>query len=453
MKDWLHPSTESGAPDEPGGYQDLQPISAFLPLRAVIILLLPVLLWVFHISIRYPAVLWATFILALLSLPGSYLLERRGQLQDRGFRWVLPVIDFLMIVLLHQGSSGAASAFFPLFYVPIAYAGLLSGYWGGLLAALGASVAYSFLYLLNPQPERGWIVLSIVLLFPVAGLVSGYMGQRFDRLNAMGRRLLSEAKRVHQQVEDRRVLYERWYRAVDRLKADFVYSVSHELRTPLTPVKGYLQLLTDPALDIPLEKRMEYLQVMMNNVNLLAQLVDDVIYLQRVTRIPIDLEGVDLAQTARQALDEVIPEAEESGVQLQFDEKEKLPAVLGSSGSLKLVIVNLLESIIADSPPGSRVDLSLAPLGEEVVVRISGEGQGTPVENQERMFDLFFHADSSPTYVLGREGLKLSISRYIVEMHGGRIAVENPSRGGIVFVIHFPSEMRIASDAGEGILP
>jgi signal transduction histidine kinase len=385
--------------------------------------------------------LWITLALAAITVPASYLLEQRGLLRDRRFRWVLPGTDMALVTLLLVGTCGAASPFFPLFYLPIAYAGLLGGYGGALITGLVASTIYGFLYLLGPVRPELWIVIVAALLFPLTGGISGYLGRYLSQLNQRGQALLEQAQRMHREVEDRRVLYERWYRAVDRLKADFVYSASHELRTPLTPIKGYLQMLLSPGLALPEEKVREVMQVMSTNVDMLTQLVDDILYLQRVTRIPIDLEEVNLSPVAKQAVEEVTGEMEEAQVQVHLEEDPNLPRVLGSRDSLKLVLSNILETAIRDSPQGGEVELALCATTKGVEIRISGSGRGVPTEQQERIFDLFFHADSSPTYVLGREGLSLAISRYIAEMHGGEITVESQTRGGMVFTVHLPGRM------------
>lgn len=418
-----------------------RPALVLLPLRALFILLVPFLFFLFHLPAGRPALLWATLGLALASLPLSYILKQRGLLEHRLVRWALPALDLLLATLLVLGSCSSRSPFFPAFYLPIAYAGLLEGYAGGLGLGLAASLLYGLSYL-DPPPAEPALALSVALLFPLAGGVSGYLGRSFALLGRRSQEVLDQARRLYQEAEERRALYERWYRAVDRLKADFVYSASHELRTPLTPVKGYLQLLRHPDFPISEEKRQEYMQIMVNNVDLLAQLVDDILYLQRVTRIPIDLEEVSLSEVARQAVEEVAGEAEESEIRIHLDDWAGLPPILGSSDSLKLVLSNLLEAAVRDSPAGSAVLLSLRPADAGVEVRVAGAGKGIPAEQQERFFDLFFHADSSPTYVLGREGLSLAVARYIVEMHGGHIAVENQPRGGMAFVVHLPGRPR-----------
>lgn len=442
MSDQEHATIEQllGQPEELEelvAYTPLLLAPAFLPLRGGVTLLLLLLLVTLPLPVQHPALLWITLALAAISVPASYLLEQRGFLRDRRFRWVLPCTDMALVTLLLLGTSGATSPFFPLFYLPIVYAGLLGGYGGALTTGLAAAAIYGFLYLVSPRPDT-WVAIVATLLFPLAGGVSGYLGGYFAQLNRRGRALLEQAQRMHREVEDRRVLYERWYRAVDRLKADFVYSASHELRTPLTPVKGYLQMLLSPGLSLPEDKVREVMTVMSKNVDMLAQLVDDILYLQRVTRIPIDLEEVSLSTVAKQAIEEVIGEMEEAQVQIQLEESPNLPPVLGSSDSLKLVLSNLLETAIRDSPEGGAVGLALRTTAEEVEIVISGSGRGIPTEQQEHIFDLFFHADSSPTYVLGREGLSLAISRYIAEMHGGRITVENEPRGGMAFTVHLP---------------
>lgn len=438
-----HPTIEQllGQPEEPERPVSFTPIQlapAFLPLRGAVTLLLLLLFLTLPLPAQIPALLWVTLVLAGISVPASYLLEQRGLLRDHRFRWTLPSADMALVTLLLLGTCGAASPFFPLFYLPIAYAGLLGGYVGALATGLAASAAYGLLYLVGPARPEPWTAIIVVLLFPLAGGISGYLGRYLAQLNRSGRALLEQAQRMHREVEDRRALYERWYRAVDRLKADFVYSASHELRTPLTPVKGYLQMLLSPGISLPADKAREVMGVMSKNVDMLAQLVDDIIYLQRITRIPIDLEEVTLSTVVRQAVEEVTGEMEEAKVQIQVEESPNLPPVLGSGDSLKLVLANILETVIHDSPEGGEVGLGLSATVEGIEIRISGSGRGIPTEQQEHIFDLFFHADSSPTYVLGREGLSLAISRYIAEMHGGRITVENLPRGGMVFTVYLP---------------
>ncbi len=422
-------------------YRPLRLAPTFLPLRAVLILLLLLLFLVARLPAQRPALLWTTLALAVLSMPAAYYLERRGLLDDRRYRWIIPLVDTFLVTLLHGGSCGAASPLFPLFYLPIIYAGLMHGYIGGLAVAAGASGSYALLYALSPVRPEPWIVMVVVLLFPAAGSISGYLGLYLARLHNRGLAVLAQAERMHHEVEERRTIYERWYRAVDRLKADFVYSASHELRTPLTPVKGYLQMMLSPGLALPEDKVRDVLQIMAKNVDMLAQLVDDIIYLQRITRIPIDLEEVNLSMVAQQAVEEVSTELEEAKVQIRLDSAAGLPLILGSGDSLKLVLTNLLETAIRDSPEGSEVRLELQPDGEGVLVRVEGAGRGIPTEQQERIFDLFFHADSSPTYVLGREGLSLAVTRYIVEMHGGQVRVESRPRGGMVFAVSLPGRM------------
>ncbi len=436
-------------PDVQAGLLLSRPARVLLPVRALVIFLVPFLFLLFRLPSGRPPLLGVALGLALASLPLPYLLKQRNLLEHRLIRWVLPAMDLLLSTLLVLGSCSSRSPFFPVFYLPIAYAGLLEGYVGGLGLGLAASALYGLGYLLDPYPAEPALALSAALLFPLAGGVSGYLGRSFALLGRRSQEVLDQARRLYREAEERRALYERWYRAVDRLKADFVYSASHELRTPLTPVKGYLQLLRHPDFPIPEEKRQEYMQIMASNVDLLAQLVDDILYLQRVTRIPIDLEEVSLSEVARQAVEEVAGEAEEGEVSIHLDDWAGLPPVLGSSDSLKLVLSNLLEAAVRDSPAGSAVLLSLRPAdagaargAHAVEVRVAGAGKGIPAEQQERLFDLFFHADSSPTYVLGREGLSLAVARYIVEMHGGRIAVENQPRGGMAFVVRLPGRPR-----------
>jgi two-component system sensor histidine kinase VicK len=106
---------------------------------------------------------------------------------------------------------------------------------------------------------------------------------------------------------------------------------------------------------------------------------------------------------------------------------------------MRTVIRNLLENAIKYSLPDSRaVEVSAAQNGEYVVIRVTDDGPGIPERDIPSLFEPFFRVDRSRSKKTGGYGPGLSISKRIVEVHGGTIAVHNNRERGTSFVITLP---------------
>ena len=106
---------------------------------------------------------------------------------------------------------------------------------------------------------------------------------------------------------------------------------------------------------------------------------------------------------------------------------------------IRTVIRNLLENAIKYSLPDSRaVEVSAAQNGEYVVIRVTDDGPGIPEHDIPSVFEPFFRVDRSRSKKTGGYGLGLSISKRIVEAHGGTIAVEKNAKSGTSFVVRLP---------------
>jgi signal transduction histidine kinase len=117
------------------------------------------------------------------------------------------------------------------------------------------------------------------------------------------------------------------------------------------------------------------------------------------------------------------------------------PEILGEidADRMRTVIRNLLENAIKYSLPDSRaVEVSAAQNGEYVVIRVTDDGPGIPERDIPSLFEPFFRVDRSRSKKTGGYGLGLSISKRIVEVHGGTIAVHNNRERGTSFVITLP---------------
>ncbi len=255
-----------------------------------------------------------------------------------------------------------------------------------------------------------------------------YLRAYSQRLVARLEEKIAELQRANEQLK-----------ALDRLKSDFLSTVSHELRTPLTAIKGYTQLLMDGRAGPLTDMQAECLGVIAENTETVIRRVNDILFLQESNvilpvRAPLSLQNIVIL-----VADAMRERAQDAGIELVLDIPPDLPSIQGDAEALKLLFLHLLDNAIKFSPNGGKVTVTLRDREKEIWGEVSDTGIGIASEYHERIFERFFQVDSSTTRAYGGAGLGLSISRKIVESHGGRIGVLRSAPGqGSTFYFTLP---------------
>jgi signal transduction histidine kinase len=214
----------------------------------------------------------------------------------------------------------------------------------------------------------------------------------------------------------------------------FLAEAAHELRTPLASMLGNVDLLATFG-DDPTRRR-ESVTALKRTGKHVSRLLDDLLLLAQAEA------GWHLDSLEPVAVDDLIIEVYETqaltneNVALKIERCE--PAcVRGDSDRLRQVFTNLIDNALKHSPPGN--DVTISVWGEErtVKVRIHDCGPGIPADALKHAFDPFFRAPAS-TRIPGT-GLGLTIVRWIVEEHGGDVAIESSAGDGTTVTLSFPS--------------
>lgn len=237
-------------------------------------------------------------------------------------------------------------------------------------------------------------------------------------------------------------LSERFNAAAERIEGlmasqkSLLANASHELRSPLARIRMGLELMNSPAdSDALARSRAEILR----NMAELDQLIDEILLASR-----LDAQGADFGTV--EAVDLVGLCAEECArVGARFDVPEGLAQldVPGVPKLLRRLVRNLLENArrygagSQDAPQGSGIELSLQPVGQEVLIAVGDHGPGVPPEYRERIFEPFFRLPGASERV-GGVGLGLSLVKSIAERHGGRVRCADRPGGGACFVVSVP---------------
>ena len=216
---------------------------------------------------------------------------------------------------------------------------------------------------------------------------------------------------------------------------DFLSRLSHELRTPLTAIRGYASSLMAPDVSWDAESQRRFLETIATESARLGRLVEDLLDFSAIESgvMRLTRDWCELALVADAAVSCLPPEQAAAVEVLCSDE---LPPVFADHDRLEQVLLNLLSNAIRHNPPGTRVTLSVAPAHPDAVhIRVSDDGLGLPAELADAPFDSTREYRSRSAGA----GLGLSITRGIVEAHGGTIELV-ASAPGTSFGIRLPIE-------------
>jgi signal transduction histidine kinase len=248
------------------------------------------------------------------------------------------------------------------------------------------------------------------------------------------------AQRAREESEKRyRALAEKLEEAARR-KDEFLGILSHELRNPLAPIRNALHVLAHAGDDGA--RASQARSVVERQVVHLARIVDDLLDVTRITRGRIELrrERLDLAQLARQTVDDHRGAYEATGIGLDVRVPDAAVPVEGDPTRLAQVLGNLLQNSAKFTPRGGQVEVQVAvERGGVALMRVRDTGEGVAPELLPRLFEPFSQADRSLARTRGGLGLGLAVVKGLVELHGGTVAATSSGCGaGTEVVVRLP---------------
>lgn len=236
---------------------------------------------------------------------------------------------------------------------------------------------------------------------------------------------------------------ERVHEREDRLRR-FNRMVSHELKNHVGAIKGAAALLPEAWLD---EEQRERFHVMISeNAEALERVLRNLEALSRLETESRQRRNVLLPQAVAEAARQLRRAAESHGVQIRI--AEDLPAVEVDAAVVELCLINYLSNSIkyADRTKQDRwvkvtgeLRFGTQPSGGELIVRVTDNGIGVPMEARKRLYEQFYRAHGDTVTGVEGSGLGLSIVRETAESMGGSAWAEFPDSGGTVFALSLPS--------------
>jgi signal transduction histidine kinase len=309
---------------------------------------------------------------------------------------------------LHKGASGAT---------PELQVGGASG---------GPPIAVRFL-ILSAGDEQ---------LF-IAQQFDGYSQAMAEKLMFANSQLANMTRELSRQRRDLDMAKEALERQAE-LRELFIAALAHDLKGPLSAImltEATLRHKVVAAQPIEPERHAERVE---RNARRMLELIDNLLLAARLDSVvsaihPESFVSTRVDEIARKIADDLAPLADDARVSIVIAATDPLRAP-GHACWLEQVIANLLTNAIRHSPPGGRVDVTIALELGEAVCRVADQGLGVPPEDRERIFERFVQRGKRR----GSVGLGLYICRRVVDLHHGRIWVDADPRGGAVFAFCIP---------------
>ncbi len=217
----------------------------------------------------------------------------------------------------------------------------------------------------------------------------------------------------------------------------FSANASHELRTPLTILQGEMEIVLQKSRG-PEEYR-DVIESNLEEIRRIAKTVENLFVLARIDgqELALEREAVSLVPLLEEIAAEVTPLAEERGVTLEYS-LDEVNAISGDAVMLVQVFLNLFDNAIKYNREGGRIRIVLREKPSFVRVDVTDSGVGISRNDVKRIFDRFYRVDKTLSRLQGGAGLGLSLARRIVELHGGRIAVQSNPGKGSTFSVFLP---------------
>lgn len=332
------------------------------------------------------------------------------------------------------------------------------GFWASLLLALLAAlnygaVSYYQITYGNQAGSLGVEILYVSFFFVTTIFLSSttelFARQRKDIITAKHR-----AEQSVVEAEKAKILAEN----ANKAKSDFLANMSHELRTPLNHIIGFTELVLEKNFGDLTELQEEYLNDSLESSHHLLSLINDILDLSKVEsgKLELEISKVDLRLVIENSLIMVKEKAMKHEIKLST-KVNGIPAIIeADERKLKQIIYNLVSNAVKFTPDGGSVTLSAdliddvkpesikgynGKTGKKFIqVSIQDSGIGLTASDLKRIFAPFEQVESSKSRRYQGTGLGLSLTRRLVELHGGVVWAESEGEGkGSNFIFILPA--------------
>jgi signal transduction histidine kinase len=223
-------------------------------------------------------------------------------------------------------------------------------------------------------------------------------------------------------------------------KSDFLANMSHELRTPLNAIIGFSDVMLTGMTGPMADKQKEFTRDIRDSGKHLLGLINDILDLSKIEagRMELDIARFNLKAAMDNALTLVRGRAERHGIQLETDIDPQVGDYDGDERKFKQIMLNLLTNAVKFTPEGGTVTMAANRVDGNYVFSVKDTGIGIAPEDHDKVFEEFRQVGTDYARKAEGTGLGLTLTRKLVELHGGKIRLESELGKGSTFTFNLP---------------
>ena len=222
--------------------------------------------------------------------------------------------------------------------------------------------------------------------------------------------------------------------SIEMFRNDFINNFSHEFKTPIVSIRGFAKQLQNN--DLSVEKRKEYTNIIVDESERLANMSSNILLLSRIENLQFvtNQSEYDLDEQIRKCI--ILLEKQWSRKNIEIDLDLTPTKIYGSEEMISHLWINLIENAIKYSNDHGHISISCREAADDVLFKISNDGDGMDDNTLKHIFEKFYQGDKS--HAGQGSGIGLSIVKRIVELCKGEIAVESKLGQGTAFTVKLP---------------
>lgn len=340
----------------------------------------------------------------------------------------------------------------------------------------GGIIPHLYPYVIEQLPLASQVLrlLCAVGLLLVVAFIASYTGSLVRRQKAKLRRQNADLEQSRQSLnEATEAMREKnielqtaleGARSSDRAKSDFLANMSHELRTPLNHIIGFTELVLRKNVGGLTKLQEEYLNDVLQSSRHLLSLINDILDLSKVEagKLELNLSEVNLHELIENSLLMIREKTIKHGIRVAYESGSLPGTIRADERKLKQILYNLLSNAVKFTPEGGEIrvtanavsdnldNLEKSPSEKPAIrdprsairIGVADTGIGIAPENLERIFKPFEQIENSASRKYSGTGLGLSLTRSLVELHGGWVWAESEGEGkGSAFFFQIPADL------------